>query len=44
MSQNGQTHFRNLAALASVSGYFGTLCIKELKFFGVKIVSTLCRE
>ena len=34
MSQNGQTHFKNLAANAwfgSVSDRFGTLCIKGLK-------------
>ena len=29
MSQNGQTHFKNLAANA-VSDHFGTLCIKGL--------------
>ena len=29
MSQNGQTHFKNLAANAD---HFGTLCIKGLKF------------
>ena len=32
MSQNGKTHFKNLAAnAASVSDHFGTLCIKGLK-------------
>ena len=35
MSQNGQTHFKNLAATAArflkFSDHFGTLCIKELK-------------
>ena len=31
MSQNVQTHFKNLAAFAaSVSDHFGTLCIKRL--------------
>ena len=34
MPQNGQTHFKNLAAnaarLLSVSNHFGTLCIKGL--------------
>ena len=34
MSQNGQTHFKNLAANAFltkvVSDRFGTLCIKQL--------------
>ena len=31
MSQNSQTHFKNLSAnAASVSGHFGTLCIKGL--------------
>ena len=31
MSQNIQTHFKNLAAFAaSVSDHFGTLCIKRL--------------
>ena len=29
MSQNDQTHFKNLAAL-NVSDHFGTLCIKVL--------------
>ena len=28
MSENGQPHFKNLAA--NVSGHFGTLCIKGL--------------
>ena len=28
MSQNGQTHFKNLAAFVD---HFGTLCIKELQ-------------
>ena len=28
--QNGQTHFKNLAAFASVSEYFGTLCINPI--------------
>ena len=36
MSQNGQTHFKNLAAFAekflSVSDLFGALCIKRLTF------------
>ena len=34
MTQNGQTHFENLAAFAarflSVSDHFGTLCIQGL--------------
>ena len=30
MSQNGQTHFKNLAA--SVSDHFRTLCIEELSW------------
>ena len=30
MSQNGQTHFKNLAAFA-ISDHFGTLCTKGLK-------------
>ena len=36
MSQNGQTHFKNLAANAarflSVSDHFGTLCIKRVNY------------
>ena len=32
MSQNGQTHFKNLAAfVAGVFDHFGTLCIKALR-------------
>ena len=35
MSQNGKTHFKNLAAFAArflnVSDHFGALCIKGLK-------------
>ena len=35
MSENGQTHFKNLAAFAArflnYSDHFGTLCIKGLK-------------
>ena len=34
MSQNGQTHIKNLAANAAKflkCGHFGTLCIKGLK-------------
>ena len=31
MSQNGQTHFKNLASFA-VSNHFGTSCIKRLSF------------
>ena len=33
MSQNGQTHFKNLAANAARSDHFGTLCIKGLSEF-----------
>ena len=38
MSQNGQTHFKNLAAfvvrfLKCVCDHFGTLCMKGLKNF-----------
>ena len=40
MSQNGQTHFKNLAAFAAtVSDHFGTLCIKGLKACRVFIIS-----
>ena len=42
MSQNGQTHFKNLAAFAarfqSMSDHFGTLCIKGLSVTIVKEV------
>ena len=39
MSQNGQGHFKNLAANA-VSDHFGTSCIKELKgYFTGKCIS-----
>ena len=43
MSQNSQTHFKNLAAnpakFSSVSDHFGTLCIKGLRqlFYAMKI-------
>ena len=37
MWQNGQTHFKNLAAFAArflkCADHFGTLCIKGLKYF-----------
>ena len=40
MSQNGQTHFKNLAAFAArflnVSDHFGTLCIKGLNYGYIK--------
>ena len=40
MSQNGQTHFKNLAAFAAtVSDHFGTLCSKGLKACRVFIIS-----
>ena len=43
MSQNGQTHFKNLAGNAarfqSVSDRFGTLCIKGLKDSKVVLIS-----
>ena len=37
MSQNGQTHFKNVAGFAAKSVFddFGTLCIKGLKTINV---------
>ena len=41
MSQNGQTHFKNLAAylqdFQSVSEHLGTLCIKRLNQVSMKV-------
>ena len=47
MSQNGQRHFKNLAAIAAkifkVSDYFGTLCIKGLSKVTVYFLHPMIR-
>ena len=40
MSQNGQTHFKNLAAFAD---HFGTLCIKALRMWADQILIFLSK-
>ena len=47
MSQNGQTHFKNLAANAArflVSDHFGKLCIKGLKYLVFPTKDIECRS
>ena len=43
MAQNGQTHFKNLAAFAArflkCVNHFGTLCIKGLRPISPKTIS-----
>ena len=40
MSQNGQTHFKNLAAFAILSDHFGALCIKGLMILTLELMDT----
>ena len=41
MSQNGQTHFKNVAAFKVCLTIFGTLCIKGLRVLIMSFISSI---